>query len=148
MNRTERAFETKRRALDAIGLMRAEGRTLTAAAAEAGTTPATVRRLAAPALNRNGRTYAVTKSDRIARSMSVLTADGSRVVTIRSSNKAREVAQHWNAVKRYLGGDKAALAPFEGKKVAGVTLATDEPTVMAFGRAGDPVIDDIYAIPA
>jgi hypothetical protein len=147
VTRSERQFEAQRRALDAVSLMRHDGRSLTAAAADAGTTPATVRRHAAAALQRNGRTYRATKSDRIARKLSVLTADGLQVVTVRGSNKAAEVGRHWNAVQRHLAGHPDALSAFEGKTVAGLTLATDPATVDAFGRTGELALDDIYALP-
>ena len=148
MTRDERAFEARRRALDAIASMRNDRRSLRAAAAEAGTTPATVRRYASAALRREGRTYTVTKADRIARPMSVFTADGVKVLTVRGSGKAAEVSRHWHAIQRYLAdGNTDDLARFANKRVAGVALGTNPNDIETYGRTGELALDDIYALP-
>jgi hypothetical protein len=50
------------------------------------------------------------------------------------------LGRHWNAIKRFLGGDAEALQPFAGKTVVGFPLETDPDTIESLATAGD--IDD------
>jgi hypothetical protein len=45
-------------------------------------------------------------------------------IKVRRSKEASEVARYKAAVNRFLGGDLGALAPWHGKKIAGVELIT------------------------
>ncbi|MCW2689592.1 MAG: hypothetical protein JWR37_4482 [Mycobacterium sp.] len=131
--------------LDAVALMRTQGLSLSAAAREAGTRPATVRRYAAPALVQQGRRHQVTPSDRLYRRMRVLTPDGRRDVDVRSSRQASRVAAHYNAIQHYLRtGDDTALRKFRNVCVGGQPLATDLQAIERHASAGELAIDDIY----
>src|SRR5437899_6201516 len=90
------------------------------ASREEGINPQTVIRLAGSALRqkRNGR-YAAKPSDRLLRVIEILTPEGTYgrlQIGVRNSRQATEIAEHWNAVNRYLQtGDTSALKNFEGK---------------------------------
>jgi hypothetical protein len=128
--------------------MRRDGRSLSRAAREVGTTPRTVRRYADDALERSsaGR-FKARRGDRLLRVMSVLSTDGHVTVVVRGSGAASIVAEHANAVRRYLGGDTDALDRFAGKRVAGLTLETDPDAIEAFALAGELDFEDIYDEP-
>jgi hypothetical protein len=140
-------IETRRRALEAVSLMRREGLSLTAASRKASTTPATVRRHAGAALDQRGRTVAVKPVDRLRRRMKVLTPDGVIDLDLRSSRQASLAAEHWAAVRHFLAtGDTAPLAAMRGVRVAGVDLETNPDRIEAWGRIGEIDLDDIYSI--
>lgn len=136
--------DARHRALDALARMR-HGQTLTTAARDAGTTPATVRRYAEPGLTRTGRRWAATPSDRLYRRMTVLSVDGRVEVDVRSSAQASRVAAHYNAIDHYLRtGDTRPLRRFAQTTVGGVRLQTDLDAIERQARAGELSIDDIY----
>jgi len=136
--------DARRRALDALARLR-HGQSLTAAARDAGTTPATVRRYASPALVRDGRRWSATRTDRIYRRMTVLSTDGRVDVDVRSSAQASRVAAHYNAIDFYLRtGDARPLKRFATVSVGGRRLQTDLDQVERWARAGELSIDDIY----
>lgn len=133
------------RAMAALRYMRSEGLALTAAAEIAGTTPRTVRRYAAPALERQGNRWRPTSGDRLYRRMAVFGATGRADVDVRGSRVASLVGSHFNAVDRYLRtGDASVLAPFRGKRVGGVELLTDVEIIERLDAAHELDIDDIY----
>ena len=132
------------RSLDALSRMRSGGHSLTVAAAMAGTTPATVRRYTAPALEQRGRSWHAKPADRLFRRMSVLTPDGRVEVTVRGSRAASVIAAHWNAVDRYLAGDPNALGAFTGRRIAGVELSTNTGDIERAFLRGELAVDDIY----
>src|SRR5438132_635163 len=110
--------EARRRSLEVIRIMRREGRSLSRAAREAGTTPKTVRRYADGALEASsGKRVKARRADRLLRVMNVLSTDGHLTVVVRGSREASLAAEHANAVRRYLGGDTGALDPFAGARV-------------------------------
>jgi len=74
---------------------------------------------------RPGGWIRATKSDRLPRYMQLPGADGPVEITTRRSKDASEVARYQAAVNRFLAGDPNALAPWRGKKIAGVELITD-----------------------
>lgn len=128
--------------------MRRDGRSLTVAAREAGTTPRTVRRYAGEALWRSGERTRARAGDRLLRVMNVLSTDGHVTVVVRGSRSASLIAEHANAIQRYLGtGDTSVLSPFEGKRVAGLILQTDPDTIEAFAISGELDFEDIYDEP-
>lgn len=137
--------EARFRALEAVSRMRTEHLSLTAAARAAGTTRATVRRYAGPALTQQGRRTIATTTDRIYRRMVVLTPDGRRDVDVRSSAQASRVGAHWNAVDAYLRtGHTAGLRKFTTMRIGGLALATNPEQIEAYARRGELAIDDIY----
>ena len=141
-----RVRDARSRALSAVSWMRADGLSLTAAASKAGTTPATVRRYAAPALQQHGRTWSATNADRLFRRMNVLGPDGRTEVTVRGSRAAGRVAAHWNAVQHYLAtGDTSPLRAFANKSVGGIRFLTDPTAIELEHNRGELALDDIYA---
>jgi hypothetical protein len=133
------------RALDALSRMRGHGLSLTAAAHDAGTTPATVRRYAGTALHRDRGRYAASPADRIYRRMVVLSTDGRVEVEVRGSRAASRVGAHWNAVEHYLStGDTDHLDRFAGTSIGGVPLSTTPGDLEDFFHRGDLDIDGIY----
>jgi hypothetical protein len=80
--------------------------------------------------------------------MNVLSTQGHLTVVVRGSRSASLVAEHANAVQRYLAtGDTSVLAPFVGKRVAGLTLQTDPNEIEAFALSGELDFEDIYDEP-
>jgi hypothetical protein len=139
------AKAAQHRALDALRRMRTDHLSLPAAARAAGTTPATVRRFAQPALTTAaGRTVA-TPADRLYRRMSVLTPEGRQDIDVRGSRAAAKVSAHWNAAEHYLAtGDTSRLDKFAGVRVGGAELATRPSDVERHWTRGELDIDDIY----
>jgi hypothetical protein len=148
------ALDARRRALDALNLMRSRGWSLKRSAREALTTPRTVSRYAASALRKtdSGR-FAAKPFDRLARSLRFLTPDGQTTVTVRSSKMASRIAEYWTAVDRYLKtGNADKLKEFEGKSIrAGkskLLFVTDLQTLDRIASAGEVSFEDIYAATA
>jgi hypothetical protein len=85
---SDRSFEAKKRAFDAVARMRHDGLSLDAASREAGTTPATVRHYLPAALrqSKTGR-WVATKSDRYVRVLSLPGAHGPVTVRARGSTR-------------------------------------------------------------
>lgn len=141
------AAETRRRALETVGLMRRKNLSLSVASKRSLTTPAEVRRVAAPALTQEGRRWVPTKSDRLSRRMVLLTTAGVVEVTVRSSGKASQIGNYWTAVRRYLStGDASDLSEFTGRSVSGATFVTDLDVIEAWARTGELDLDDIYSL--
>jgi hypothetical protein len=142
--------EARRRAFDALALMRREGLSLRSAAAQAGATPAAVLRHAGPALEQEHGRYQAKRSDRLLRVMSVLGADGVvHEVEVRGSRQASLVGEHWAAIGHYLQtGDDSRLAALDGKTVAGIPLETTPEMLDEWERRGELEIDDIYDLAA
>jgi len=144
--------QARRRALDAVSLMRKDGLSLGQAARAAGTTVNAVKRHAGPVLKRDdwGR-YTAKASDRLVRPMLVPTLDGLMTLDVRDSRTASKIAAYHNAVKRYLDtGDDRALRRFAGRR-GGVTVAkrfypfiTDTAILDRLADAGELAFDDLY----
>jgi hypothetical protein len=76
--------------------------------------------------------------------MNVLSTDGHITAVVRGSRAASLVAEHANAVKRYLEtGDTTLLDPFVGKRVAGLTLETDPDAIETFALSGELDFEEI-----
>jgi hypothetical protein len=138
--------EARARALEARALMSREGLTLSQAATRAGTTPGTVLRYVGPALELRGHRYVARKADRLYRRMLVTSTRGVVAADVRGSNAARLIAQHANAVRRYLDGRAGpeALTRFRGKRVGGFELETDPEALEALARGGEFDFLDLY----
>jgi hypothetical protein len=125
--------------------MRQSGVSLKEASARTGTSPESVRRYAGDALEMHGTRYRATPADRSYQRMSVLSTDGIADIDTRGSRVRSVAARHWNAISRFAAtGDASVLAPFRGKRVGGVELATDPDQIEEYLRRGEIDIDDIY----
>jgi hypothetical protein len=143
--------DARRRALDALSLMRAKKWSLTRAAEEALTSPRTVKKYVAVALHKkdSGR-YVAKPFDRLARSLRFLTPQGQIAVTVRGSRTASTIAAYWVAVDHYLkSGDEERLGVFRGKAVrVGKEIfffVTDPRILNRIANAGEVSFEDIYA---
>jgi hypothetical protein len=140
------AQEARARALDAIADARRLGISLSAAAAGAGTTLATVLRYAAPAVERlpSGR-YRVKRSDDLYRHIRVISTRGVVWVDTWSSRDAERASAHANAIKAYgFGDDYNSIAAFAGQQVGGAELETNILALGAMAAAGDLDEFDLY----
>jgi hypothetical protein len=131
-----------------------EGRSLSAAARLAHTTPATVRKYAGTAVARTteGR-YAATAVDHIARPMRFLAPDGVIAIEVPDSRAATLIGEYWNAVNRYLRTGRAdALRRFAGRDVRvgrrRHRFVTDPLTLDRLANAGEVRFEDLYALNA
>jgi hypothetical protein len=107
---TPTSMEARERALDALALSRREGLSLTRAARLTHTTRRTVLRHAGRGFRHEGRRYRARPFDRIPREIAVLTAGGPERITVHDSRTASLIAEHANAVRRYLRtGDDTEL---------------------------------------
>jgi hypothetical protein len=147
--RTRSAAAARQRALKAVTLMR-KGVSLTRAAVRSHTKPDTIRKYAQQALGgiKGGR-YRVARSDRLARAMRFVDEAGAFTVHVRSSRVASEIAEYWNAVKRYLHrGYVDQLRRFAGKsfRLKGKTyrFLTDPIMLDTLGNVGELTPDTIY----
>jgi hypothetical protein len=142
--RNRREQIARERALAALAVMRRDRLSLTAAAKAARTDLETVQRYVGSALFREGfrghhraRAY-----DRIPRTLNVYTPGRSVTVTVNSSRTATRIAEHRNAVKKYLNNqaDESVLDPFRGKTFrAGkqtYEFVTDPKILAQFGESG------------
>jgi hypothetical protein len=132
--RSELARERALRALAAIR----RGATLSLAARENGVTPRTIKRYVGTALvqsRRGGRIRAL-KSDRLVRYLVTPGPHGPMQITVRGSRTASEFAKYKAAVNRFLRGDRDAMAPWHGKKIAGIELITAGGTLKSIADKG------------
>ena len=140
----------QRHAFEALSRMRTRGETLAQAAREVGESPATIVRRVGPALrkDRHGR-WAARPTDRLIRSLEILTPHGKVAIRVRGSRLASVIAGHHNAVKDYLEGRPSALRQFRGITIrAGrraYPLLTDPRRVREFADAGELSFETIYS---
>lgn len=131
--------------------MRRRGVSFTDAAKQMHTTPKSMRKYVPRALTLGpDRRIHATKYDRYERKMSILTAAGKLVVSIRDSRTATRIANHLLAVDRFLKtGKRDLLAPFRyasfraGK--VGYPFLTDPTTLKRLGHLGFVEFTDLYA---
>jgi hypothetical protein len=123
----EKRAQARQRALRALTDMR-HGFSLSQAAHNNGITIRTMKRYVGSELvqGRPGGRIRATKSDRLPRYMLLPGADGPVEITTRGSKDASKAARYKAAVNRFLAGDTKALAPWRGKKIAGLELITDK----------------------
>ena len=144
---SDRTFEATKRAFDAIAKMRHDGRSLSAASRDAGTTPATVKKYL-PAALRKSKTggWVATKSDRYVRKLSLPGPHGPVTVPARGSEEARFASAYLASLTRWARHERAyELAPFHGKKIGGFELITEPRTLRALRDGGLLQLDSLYA---
>ncbi len=84
--------------------------------------------------DRLGGRIRATKSDRLVRYLQIPGPAGPIDITAHGSKEASEIARYKAAVNRFLAGDLNALAPWHGKKIAGVELITDRRTLKGLAQ--------------
>jgi hypothetical protein len=133
--RSKREKEARARALRALSEMR-QGASISKAARVNGVTTRTIKRYAGSALVQDhpGGRIRATKSDRLVRYLQIPGTDGPRDVNVRGSKAASEFANYKAAINRLLRGDRNAMAPWHGKKIAGIELITDTETLVEQAR--------------
>ena len=132
---TKKSDAARERSLKALWAVR-QGDTLSRAARDNGVTIRTIKRYLGSALvqNRPGGRIRATKSDRLVRYLQIPGSNGPRDVTVRGSKMASEFAHYKAAINRFLRGDRNAMAPWHGKKIAGIELITDTKTLVEQAR--------------
>ena len=145
--------DTRLRSLEALALMRKDGKSMSAATRETGISPATFRRHVGKTISkRNGRLIAK-RSDRISRVMTIF-SDGKRYnIETRSSRTASIIAKYNSAVGHYTRtGGVSNLRKLEGVVVKDASgrkylLETSPNKVIAIlERLETPDVPTIYAI--
>ncbi len=126
----ERSFAARDRALHALADMR-HGSASAQAARDNGVTVRTIKKYVGRALlqDRPGGRIRASKSDRLVRYLQIPGLHGSIEIKAHGSKEASKVARYKTAVNRFLSGDRHALAPWHGKKIAGVELITASVTL-------------------
>lgn len=129
--RRKREMLARDRALKALSAMRHRV-TLSRAARDNGVTIRTIKRYVGSALvqGRPGGRIRATKSDRLVRYLQIPGPDGPRDITVRGSKAASEFANYKAAINRLLRGDRNAMAPWHGRRIAGIELITDTKTLV------------------
>lgn len=122
--RNAREAEERDRALAALATMRRDKASLRAAASAAEIDSATVKRYVGSALRKDqSGHYRASRYDRIPRTLNFLTPTGPVAVTVRDSRTASKIAEHSNAVRKYVRtGDVSALEAFKNEsfRAAGI----------------------------
>ena len=123
---TKRGSAARDRSLHALAGMR-HGASISQAARDNGVTTRTIKKYVGSALiqDRPGGRIRPTKNDRFVRYLQIPGPGGQVEIKARGSKEAADAARYKAAVTRFLGGDPKALAPWRGKKIAGVDLVTD-----------------------
>jgi len=127
---SERSFAARDRALHALWDMR-HGASPSHAARDNGVTVRTIKKYVGAALvqDRPGGRIRTTKSDRLVRYLQIPGLYGPMEIKVHGSKEASDAASYKAAVNRFLRGDRNALAPWYGKKIAGVELITAAPSL-------------------
>ena len=133
----QRSQAARDRALHVLSAMRRDPKlSLTHAAKLQGVKAGTVKKYFPSALKESHGKFEATKSDRYAATLHVPDAKGNSVAIKTRSSKDREaLSQYLRDLGRYLRGKRDALAPWHGKKIAGVELVTDRRTLVAIEPA-------------
>jgi hypothetical protein len=123
--RNERQMLARDRALHALADMR-HGASISRAAHDNGVTLRTMKRYVGSALSqdRPGGRIRPTRSDRLVRYLQIPGLHGPIDITAHGSREASDIASYKAAVNRFLAGDRNALAPWHGKKIADIELIT------------------------
>lgn len=136
----ERSQFARDRALHALAEMRRDPNlSLTHAARLQGVKRETVKKYFPSALKQANGKFRVKKSDRYSATLYVPDAQGNAVaVKTRSSKEREQLGQYLRDLGRYLRGKRDALAPWHGKRIAGVELVTAGRTIVAI----EPALSD------
>ena len=123
----ERSQAARDRALHVLAAMRRDPNlSLTHAAKLQGVKAGTVKKYFSSALKESHGKFEATKGDRYGATLHVPDAKGNSVAVKTRSSKDREaLSQYLRDLGRYLRGKRDALAPWHGKKIAGVELVTE-----------------------
>ena|ERR1700722_12517075 len=119
------------RALHAVAAMRKDpSLSLTRAAKMQGVKRETIKHYFPSALKRANGKFRATKSDRYAATLYVPDANGNPVpVPTKTSRQRSQVSRFIRDIGRFYRGDTTALAPWHGKRIAGVELITSSHTL-------------------
>jgi hypothetical protein len=123
---------------------------LSKASKEFGIAPSIVSELGRPALRKTNGRYKATKTDRLLRIVTMLTAKGKKEIATRDSVQASLIGSHWASVQRYLQtGDDSALQKFKGKKITDASrkrhlLLTDLQELVRQGSFGVLRFESMY----
>jgi hypothetical protein len=133
----QRSQLTRDRAVHVISAMHRDPTlSLARAAKSQGIKAETVKKYFPSALKKSNGRVRVTKSDRLSVTLYVPDAGGNPVPIVTSSYRdRRQVSRYLRDLGRYLRGERDALAPWHGKKIAGVELVTDSGTLRAIEPA-------------
>jgi hypothetical protein len=150
----KRAIRVLRRATDprvarALGLMRREGASASAAAREERIKLNTLRKHAGRYLYRSGpgKPWKARSEDQLRFSMTVLTSRGPLDVVVPNSRERKLLSQYDFALRMFRAGEDGAdtaLRAFEGKTVGGHTLITDIKLLIELEEAGQLDFEGFY----
>jgi len=134
---SQRSQAARDRALHVLAALRRDPKlSLTHAAKLQGVKRETVKKYFPSVLKESHGKFHATKSDRYAATLHVPDAHGHSVAVVTHSSKDREaLSQYLRDLGRYLRGKRDALAPWHGKKIAGVELVTDGRTLASIEPA-------------
>jgi len=137
---SERSHAARDRALHVLAAMRHDSNlSLTRAAKLQGVKRETVKKYLSSALKQAHGRFRVTISDRYRATLYVPDAHGDSIAVItRSSREREQLGQYLRDLGRYLRGNRGALAPWHGKRIAGVELVTAGRTIVAI----EPALSD------
>jgi len=132
---SRRSFSARDRSLHALADMR-QGASPPQAARDNGVTLRTIKKYVGSALlqDRPGGRICPTKSDRLVRYLQIPGLQGPVDIAVHGSKEATDAARYKAAVNRFLRGDLNALAPWRGKKIAGIELITDGDTLKGLAQ--------------
>jgi hypothetical protein len=142
--------EKRRVALDVIGIMRREKRSLTAVSREVGVSPLTVRKYAGTALDSRTRQHRPKKSDRLRRDLRFYDGQGEYEIVTHSSKTASLISNYHHAVSKFVNPphNDTLLKDFEGKYVVAEGrrhyFLTDRAALRKLERSGVLNFLDIY----
>jgi hypothetical protein len=132
-----------KRVLDARDFVLRYGLSVNRAAREAGTTPATMKRVLGPAMRRRAGEWVIRKDDDVAALMRVPDPErGWRVVPIKGSRRRRQVGRYWSSVGQFIEGKgDARLRAFEGRTITDAEgrrhkFVTDRQVLRRLARTG------------
>jgi hypothetical protein len=111
--------------------------------------PRAVQRHVGSALQKRSGRWQAKPYDRFARTVRFITPRGVIPLDVRDSRSATRVAEHWNAVRRFIEtGDERPLRRFRGKSVTSNKLAypfvTDLETLKRLANVGELRFDTLY----
>lgn len=137
---SERSHAARDRALHVLAAMRHNPNlSLTHAARLQGVKRETVKKYFPSALKQANGKLRATKGDRYTAMLYVPDAQGNAVAVKTRSSKEREQLSHYlRDLGRYLRGKRDALAPWQGKRIAGVELVTGGRTIVTI----EPALSD------